>query len=42
MDSPVTQDDTASISDLTEYTEDSITGSLRPVTRKRAVQYEDL
>jgi hypothetical protein len=35
MDSPVIQDDTSSVSDLTEYTEDSVTGSLRPTNRPK-------
>jgi hypothetical protein len=49
MDSPVLQDDTTSISDITEYIEDSITGSLRPTncpkslgSRKRSASDEVL
>ena len=38
MDSPLPPDDTTSISDLTEYTEDSVTGSLRLVNRTGALE----
>ena len=41
MDLPLTQDDTTSVSDLTEYTKDSITGSLRPTSLPDAVREEE-